>query len=408
MTQISARPRVAPEDPSFFTGDLREAVRWLHAEEPVHLRDPRPAYPREFWVVSRMEDVRRVLRSPAEFTSTQGTLLAFRSADPEELPKDDSRFLTQHVMWMDPPDHSRHRKLISPHLAMKQVNSFEPWIRDIVRERLAAAGDGQVVDFVQLIAAAVPCYVMCELLGADRRHEQKFHEWTHAVFMGTEIGGESPVPAMVEMYDFFEERLEERRQSPGRDLLTTLVQAQLDGDSLTPAEELMWSWTLLSAGNHTTRDLIAGGMLALLENPAEFDRLRADHSLVRDAVEEMLRYVSVARYNMRTALTDVELHGQVIKAGDPVYAAYWAANRDESVFDDPYRFDVARPNAREHMAFGYGPHLCIGAQLARLETRIVFEELLDRFPRTELAGEPEKMDSVMVNCVSGLPVRLRA
>jgi len=229
------------------------------------------------------------------------------------------------------------------------------------------------------------------------------------VVAGGGVGfSESTQAALAELFAYLQKTVDERRRAPRDDLISLLLAAELDGEHLDDGEILMFAMTLLVAGNETTRNLISGGSLALLEHPDQKQLLRRDPSLIPNAVEEMLRWVSPVRTFCRSATQPTELHGKRIEEGQYLLLLYGSANRDEAVFgDDADRFDVTRENGRRHVAFGYGEHLCMGASLARLEARVMFEELLGRLPEFELAGAVRPLPSSLMNGIVEMPVTFK-
>jgi len=262
-------------------------------------------------------------------------------------------------------------------------------------------------DLVEALAVPVPMYVIAEMLGVPRADRPRFKRWSDSMI---EAGGgrrSAITDAMLgEMLGYFQDVLAERRRAPKDDLVSTLARAEIEGASLTDPEILIFCITLLAAGNETTRNLISGGSLLLMRHPEQRRRLLAEPALLPNAVEEMLRWWTPVHSFIRTATRDTELRGRRIAAGDVLLLLYASANRDEEIWgEEADRFDVGRDHARQrHLAFGFGEHLCLGAPLARLEARVVFEELLARYPRFELAGEPELLHSRLMHGVERLPV----
>jgi cytochrome P450 len=249
-------------------------------------------------------------------------------------------------------------------------------------------------------------FVIPALLGVPRSAHEAFRRWSDAML---EAGATGPspqtLPTVIELFGYMVEKAAARRRAPREDVLTQLALAEVDGERLGEAELGIFCLTLLVAGNETTRNLIAGGMRALLEHPAQWHKLCADPALVPNAVEEMLRIVSPIQNFVRRVQSDTVLAGKRLCAGDYVALFYGSANRDESVFGpDADAFDILRPSADRHLAFGFGEHLCLGASLARLEARVMFEELAARGPGFSLAGPIERMPSTFVNGIARMPV----
>jgi cytochrome P450 len=387
----------APDDPAFFLGDPHAAFRRLRREDPL------PWYPGSggAWCVLKHADIMTVSRDPQRFTSTRGVQIGLSdsNARPPGVPPT--------ILEMDPPEHNQHRKLVIRAFTPGATAHQETMIRAIARECLDAIEPGSVTDLVEALAVPLPMYVIAEMLGVPRSDRPQFKRWSDSLI---EAGGGKRTPetdAMLgEMLRYFAGVLAERRRAPKDDLVSTLARAEIEGEELTDPAILMFCITLLAAGNETTRNLISGGSLLLARNPDQRARLLAEHSLLPNAIEEMLRWWTPVQSFIRTATGDTELRGKRIAAGDVLLLLYASANRDEEVWgEDADRFDVGRDHARKrHLAFGFGEHLCLGAPLARMEARVLFEELLARFPAFELAGEPELLHSRLMHGVEHLPV----
>jgi cytochrome P450 len=307
---------------------------------------------------------------------------------------------------MDPPEHNRHRKLAIGAFTPRMVAGLEPRVRELARESVAAIRPGEPFDFVERVALPLPMLVIAELLGVPSSDYEDFRRWSDAM---VEAGGSGPSPATIgvvaELFAYITAKAAERRRAPRGDVLSKLALAEVDGQGLSDGELAIFCLTLLVAGNETTRNLISGGMRALLEHPAQWEKLCADPRLVPGAVEEMLRYVSPVRNFARRVQQDTELGGRKLRAGEYIVLCYGSANRDEAVFGaDSDAFDVARPDARRHVAFGFGEHLCLGAALARLEAQVMFEELALRGPGFSLAGPVERLQSTLIDGVVSMPV----
>jgi cytochrome P450 len=392
--------RFAPDDPEFFLGDPHAEFRRLRREDPL------PWYPGSggAWCVLKHADILAVSRDPQRFTSTRGVQLGMSdvSARPPGIP------LT--ILEMDPPEHNQHRKLVIGAFTPGATKPLETMVRQIARECLDAIEPGAVTDLVEALAVPLPMYVIAEMLGVPRSDRPSFKRWSDSLI---EAGGgrrSATTDAMLgEMLLYFQAVLGERRRAPKDDLISTLAFAEIEGEQLTEPAILMFCITLLGAGNETTRNLISGGSLLLARNPDQKRRLLAERNLLPNAVEEMLRWWTPVQSFIRTATRDTELRGRRIAEGDVMLLLYASANRDEEVWgDDADRFDIGRDHARKrHLAFGFGEHLCLGAPLARMEARVLFEELLARHPDFELAGEPELLHSRLMHGIERMPVRFR-
>ena len=252
------------------------------------------------------------------------------------------------------------------------------------------------------------------MLGVPADHWDRVMRWTNETigagdpeYQAGRSRADTVRDAQKEMFAYFGELVAERRAEPREDIISLLLAAEIEGEPLSDFEILWYCFLLILGGNETTRNATSGGMAALIEHPDQLARLQADHALLPTAVEEILRWTSPIIQFARTATHDTEVRGQRIEAGQNVGLYYASANRDEDVFDDPYRFDVGRdPN--EHLAFGgYGEHFCLGANLARVELRVVFRQLLERFTDYELTGDVERLRSGFVGGIKHLPVRFR-
>jgi cholest-4-en-3-one 26-monooxygenase len=291
------------------------------------------------------------------------------------------------------------------------IAALEPHVRELTVGILDGAQAKGDCDFVVDVAAELPLEVIAELLGVPREDRHKLFDWSNRM-VGSEdpeyqVSDEHVTQAQVEMFMYAQQLAEQRRAAPQQDIVTTLLNAEVDGDTLSEMDFNLFFMLLSVAGNETTRNAIAHGMNAFLEHPEQWALLVEDPAARIDgAVEEILRWASPVMYFRRNARRDVTLGGQEIKAGEKISLWYISANRDESVFDEPFRFDITRdPNP--HIAFGGGgPHFCLGAQLARLEIRLLFEELAARVPRLEALGEPDRLRSNFIGGIKHLPVRL--
>ena len=397
-----AAPQIDLYDPGVYERGLPyEAFAYLRREAPVYW-NPEPAGP-GFWALTRYDDVVTASRDAATFSSYLGTAL-LDDRDEESLQANRLMMLSQ-----DPPDHTRLRSLVNRGFTPRMIARLEDRIRDLCHELVDELVVKGSTDFVRDIAAQLPLVVIADMLGVHEADRDKIFNWSNRMlgFDDPEMqtSYEDGQAAAIEIFAYANELGRQRREDPRDDIVTKLLQPDGNGDVLSELEFDLFFVLLAVAGNETTRNAASGGMLAFLEHPEQWKRLREDRSLLPTAVEEMLRWVTPVMEFRRTATRDVELRGQRIAAGDKVILFYCSANRDEAVFTDPERFDVARdPNP--HIAFGGGgPHFCLGTHLARLELRVLFETLLDRAPDLELAGPVRRLRSNFINGIKEMAVR---
>lgn len=411
MTATAARPDSPDYDLTYgelFIRDEAHAVwRRLRAESPVSWQEGRLWFP-GFWSLTKHADILAVSRDPHTFISSKGIAMA---TDPKTEENDTNRSM----ITTDPPRHVRLRRLVNKGFTPRMVGLMEPGIRQMTGEILDEVAARGACDFVTEVAAQLPLAVICTMLGAPREDWPLLFNLTNQV-----LGPDDPEyqsegrdrretaqHGTRQMFAYFAKTIAARRQEPREDLVTIITQSEIDGERLTDNEVLNFCQLLVLAGNETTRNAISGGLLAFIEHPDQWARLCDDPSLMPTAVEEILRWSSPLAHMARTATRDVELGGQQIKAGDRLILWYPSANRDEEVFADPYRFDVGRtPN--DHLAFGFAEHFCLGAGLARLEIRVMFEELLQRFDNIALAGPVERLRSTFLHGIKHMPIRYTA
>lgn len=392
----TAFPASLLHSPDFYAGDPYPAYRELRATAPVCWNDVT-----NFWALLKYEDIRFVSTNPATFTSTRGITIP----DPQM----GNAVQEGNLIFTDPPRHRQLRKLINSGFTRRRVAVLEPKIREIVRGILDGVQPDSVHEFADEIAAPLPTRMIAELIGAPADDWEQFRAWSDAATGTADPEIElDPLVAMGQLYEYFQQLIAARRVDARDDLLSVLAGAEIDGVRPTDEDLLNFAYLLLVAGNETTRNLIALGALALIAHPDQCRLLVDDPELIPSAVEEMLRWTSPVVHMARTATADVEIRGQRIAEGDVVVMLYGSANRDEEIFGaDSEEFQVTRhPNP--HIAFGCGEHSCVGAQLARLEACVMFDELLRRFPRLELVGAVDRMRATMVPGVKRMPVRLGA
>jgi cytochrome P450 len=377
----------------------------LRRDDPVHWNPERDGG-RGFWAVTRYDDIRTVHRDVETYSSELGGT-SLEDLDDEQIRARKS------MLDMDPPRHDELRGLIARRFTPRAVHVWEDQVRTVVNRVLDTALPKGEMDFVHEISSEIPMQIFAEILGVPQEERREIIEIGDRLlgnqdpeFAVTETADEHrnlpfSHPAALEMFEFGRRLAADRRKHPGNDIIT-----QLAFEPLTQQEFDTYFVLLATAGNETTRHTITHGLLALLEFPEEMERLRTDPELGKTAAEEMLRWATPVHHFRRTAAVDTELAGTQIKAGDKVTTWFVSGNFDESVFEDPHRFDIGRTPNR-HMAFGPGGiHHCMGAHLAKMEIRITFEELLMRSADIELLGPPERLRSNFFNGIKRLPVRV--
>jgi cytochrome P450 len=391
-----------------------EAFDLLLREAPVYWH--RLSEGDGFWVITRYDDVLAVVRDAKTFSSEIGGSATIENMPPDVL---DAR---RNFLEFDPPKHGRYRRLISTSFTPGAVAQYEEWLRALVQELLDRVLDSDEFDLVHELAAPIPIRVLAKLLGLPDELLPRFVELGDRLLVDTDpeiVGdaayqGERPEdrykpfgsPWAEELCALGRQFYADRRAAPRDDVLTRIAVAELDGCPLSERDLDNTFALLIVAGNETTRQGIALGTLALAQHPDQYARVRADRSLVPSAVEELLRYSSPVWFFRRTAATDTQVRGVDIAAGDRVTVWFAAANRDPEHYPDPHRFDVTR-NPADSLTFGRGgPHHCLGAHLARLETRVYLEELLECVERIELTGRPRRLRSNFTNGLKTLPIRL--
>ena len=390
-------------DPDVFVqGVPHDMFDVLRKEAPVYFHAGNDEI-QPFWCVVKNEDVRVLSRDYPHFSSERGGITLF---DPDEEQMAQQRMM---MLQMDPPKHTKLRVLVNKGFTPRMVGQLHQHVRDIARTIVDGMIERGECDFVVDVASELPLQVIAEIMGVPQEDRYKLFDWSNRMIGSQDpeyaVSSENAMQAATEMFLYANELAAKKRANPDDDIISALLQAEVDGEKLNDIEFDLFFELLAVAGNETTRNLVSHGMHLLLEHPDQHQRLVDDPSLVDTAVEEMLRYASPVMYMRRTVQSEFELHGETLREGDKVALWYIAANRDEDLFDDPHRFDVGRtPN--EHVAFGGGgPHFCLGANLARLETRIMFAELLTRLRDVELTGPVQRLRSNFINGIKHMPVR---
>lgn len=390
-------------DPDTFAdGVPHEALAALRREDPVHWQPMRDEP--GFWAVLRHADVVHVARNPETFSSHAGGITV------EDVTGPTLQRVRSMLLAMDPPRHGAFRAPVSPHFRPRMIADLEGRVRATCRAVINEVRGRGTVEFVGDVAAALPNRVIGELFGlppGDWEYLRKLAERITASQdpdLGSEDGLAATGGAEMAAYAIGLAKVR-RRTGLGDDLTSAILGARFGGEPMGDEAFGGFFVQLVTAGNDTTRGMLSSGLLTLLRHPAQLHELRANPDLLPRAVEEILRYDNPLHYFRRTAVVDTELSGVRIRAGDKVAMYYTSANRDEEVFDDPQAFDIHRVH-NPHLSFGMGVHFCLGAHLARLEGRVFFAELLEKFSRIELDGRPERIRSNLNNSLKRLPVRL--
>ncbi|MFI6849138.1 cytochrome P450 [Kitasatospora sp. NBC_00085] len=395
-TGPGAPPAVDLADPALYGAGDPEAV-WagLRRDHPVHWNGS-PAGS-GFWAVSRHADVQRVLKDTATFTSAQGMRIGHNPTATAEA-------AGKMLIVTDAPRHGKIRRVISSAFTPRTVARLEENMRTIVREELEPVLAGEPCEFTDF-AAVLPVAVICDLLGVPKSDWGFMLKSTRAAFGASDVDPIARLEAHAAMLAYYADLVDFRRDEPGEDVISAMVNGLVDGVPLTDEEIFLNCDGLISGGNETTRHATVGGLLAFAANPDQWRLAASSPDLMDGVVDEILRFTSPAMHVLRTAARDTEIAGRPIRAGDPVTVWMPSANRDETVFEAPERFDVRRtPNP--HVAFGVGPHFCLGGALARTELRVLFSELLAQAGSAEPAGPARRLHSNLIWGYESAPVLL--
>ena len=387
---------------NYTRGIPHQQFAWLRENAPVYWHQ-HPDH-EGYWVVSRHADVLQVSRDNKTYSAQRGFVLV------DDLEPDILTMAQGQLLGMDPPNHGPIRRAVITRFTSRMLAELEPQVRRIAREIMDQAPESGDINFVEDLAGDLPTAVICSMLEIPQDMWPQIRRWSDLQTSATDpdLGGtpEEVNAASVEMGTYGYQLAEERKNKGGSDLISLLINTEVDGHLVSEMEFASLFIQLTVAGNETTRGLISSGMQQLLERPELYRELEQHPEKLPGAVEEMLRWTCPLHYFRRTATCDTELHGQAIREGERVVMLYSSANFDESVFADPLQFDITRdPNP--HMAFGHGIHLCLGANLARLEARLFFEEFFRSFESIESLGEPVFIRSNMIHGYKDMPVRVR-
>lgn len=388
----------------FAEREPHEEFKRLRNEYPLYWNeepDPEPG----FWAITKYEDIKYISTNPGLFSSAQGINISYdRAVDPQVV-----NAVLGNMITMDPPMHVKYRRIANPFFTYAAIQKLEDRVKELTTQIIDDVAKKGECEFMTDVAARLPILVLCDLLGVPHSDHDKIFDWSNKL-IGLEDpelnpgGPEAGLPIFMELFQYGQRMIKDRRENPKKDLMTAMAMAEIDGKPVPPVLLDGFFLLLVIAGNETTRNTITGGMKALIENPDQRQKLLDNPELIPTAVEEILRWVSAVAYMRRTATEDTELRGQKIAKGDKLVMWYGAANRDEEAFENPDKFDVTRdPN--DHIAFGYGQHRCLGARLAQLQLRVMFTELLRRLPDMELNGPVSRLRTNFINGIKHMPVK---
>jgi cytochrome P450 len=397
---------------------LNAAFAWLRQNEPVALAELPDFDP--FYLVTKHADILEVSRDNSlfpygEFPSTLAPRQAVQRGREARMA---GRPLLYTLVQMDEPDHMKYRALTQAWFMPQNIRKLEGRIRELAREAVARMATlGGECDFVEEVALHFPLRVILEILGVPREEEPRMLKLTQELFGATdpdlrrEGGDETPEArqlivqaTMMDFFNYFTALTEDRRARPREDVASTIANATIDGQLISTFDAMSYYLIIATAGHDTTSSSTAGAMWALAERPAELDKVRTSPALIPGLVDESIRWTTPVRHFMRSAAADTTLRGKSIAKGEWLMLCYPSGNRDEEVFEDPYAFRVDRSPNR-HLAFGYGAHLCLGQHLAKMEMRILWEELLPRLKSVELAGKAKLSEANFVNGPKALPIK---
>ena len=394
---------------TFINGQPFDIFKRLREEAPIYWHEESLDFEPGFWALTKHEDIVRVSKDPMTFSSAVGGHL-MTMGDPEVVDPSAVAAIIGNMIGMDPPDHQIYRKMVAPSFTPKAIRTLEGDMRLKIRELLENVEDKGEFNFVTEISEQLPLWVLCEMMGIPESERPKIRDLvnnlTDASIQQDPNNAFQIWVNYMELFKMGRDMIEERRKSPTDDLMSVVANTKIEGGELPP--ELLDGFFLLMviAGNETTRNTLTGGLMALTDNPEEREKLLKDPALISNATDEMLRWVTSVIYFRRTATKDTNIRGQDIKAGDKVVMWYGSANRDEEIFEDGHLFRVDRENAKKHLAFGAGEHLCLGNRLGHMQIRILFEELLDRFPNIHSTSDPVRIPSNFLAGISELKVRI--
>ena len=391
---------------SFSHGQPHDQFDWLRENAPVYWhKEPDGT---GFWVLTRHADVYRVGRETETFSSEPTVMISDAQLSPQ---LDDKHKM---MLMMDPPEHTTYRKIISREFTQGPVKAYSPRIRQLATQIVDEVIEDGECDFVSQIAGEMPSLVIAEMVGLPLADGRELYKLTETIHTSPEMLPEGAIPrAVMKMFEYGQQVIEEKRARPGNDLASKLLQAEVDGKKMVDIDFLLFFMLLIDAGGDTTRNLVAGGINAMLNDMDQYrtfkqklagDQQSSTTDVMGLARDELLRFVSPVVYFRRTAKKDTMIGQQPIKQGDKVVMYYGAANRDNAVFENPGELDLSR-NPNKHLAFGSGAHVCLGQWFARLEIDALLTEVIGRMDNLELTTEPEWLASNFISGPRKMPVR---
>jgi cholest-4-en-3-one 26-monooxygenase len=374
---------------------------WLRNHDPVHWCESEYCDP--FWAVTKHADIVAVGKNPKEWLIEPRIAVFTRDVPPEPT--------SRHLLTMDPPDHARYRNLVSKWFTPRTVKVWEPKVQAVTRDVLDKAAAKGEIDFVADVSAPITIAVIALMLGVPEEDWHLLFRWTNEIiapedpeFQRGRSVLETSDSARMELFTYFKALSDRRRADPKDDILSVVAKAKLDDQPLNDFELLSYYFLLVVAGNETTRNAMTGGIQCFLDNPGEWKKMVDDPSLVEGAIEETVRWTTPVIQFCRTATHDMPLRGKTIREGESVCLFYASGNRDEEIYDDPFAFRVAREK-NDHVGFGRGEHVCLGAHLARLEIRTMYQHLRERLVSMERTGEAVRVRSSFVGGIKRAPMR---
>jgi cytochrome P450 len=413
MTLTVTEAGLALTEPSAYADEARlhGALKLLRREAPVH-RVEAPGFA-PFWAITRYADIMEIERNHALFHNAPRPLLQTAEMDDVQRQREAAGIGIRTLIHMDDPQHRVVRAIGADWFKPRAMWAMEERIRELARHHVERMSEyGGECDFATQVAAHYPLYVILSLLGLPESDFPRMLRLTQELFGGQDeefqrgVTPDELLAPLLDFFEYFQKITDGRRANPTDDLASAIANARVDGEPLSDVDAASYYVIIATAGHDTTSSTISGGLHALVEHPDELARLRDDPTLMPTAADEMIRWVTPVKEFMRTATADTQVGGVTIKEGEAVLLSYPSGNRDEEVFPDPFRFDVGRdPN--KHLAFGFGVHYCLGAALARMETRALFSALLPRLESIELAGPSEWKATTFVGGLKHLPVRYR-